>query len=397
MRERLRATPLAAPLVILFLAAAATPASSRPDVGGAEISALRYGELPGWAEDDHAAAFRAFRRTCPAIVGNTPAMRTAAPPPDGLQAACLQALELGEADAPASRRFFETRFEPLQVSVVGGRSLLTGYYEPEFDGALEPSGAFPAPLLARPDDLVTLEPGETVPNLPAGVTAARRTPSGLEPYPDRAAIEDGAIADRTRPLAYVRDAVEVFIIQVQGSARLKLPDGRAVRLAYAGRNGLPYTSVARLLVETLGIKPSEMTADVLTGWLRQHPAEARELLRRNRSYVFFRLAEELDAADGPIGAAGVSVTSGRTLAVDRAVWPFGLPVWLEGELPEPGGGSRPLRRLTVAQDAGSAITGPGRGDLFFGSGDEAGERAGLLRAEIRFVVLWPRPAPPGTP
>ncbi len=136
-----------------------------------------------------------------------------------------------------------------------------------------------------------------------------------------------------------------------------------------------------------------MTADVLTNWLRQNPAEARDLLRQNRSYVFFRIANELQPADGPIGAAGVPVTPARTLAVDRAIWAYGLPVWLEGDLPEPGGSSRSLSRLTVAQDTGGAITGPARGDLFFGSGQEAGLRAGLVRHEVRFVVLWPKPDP----
>lgn len=277
--------------------------------------------------------------------------------------------------------------------VQGGRGFLTGYYEPEFPGSLEPTAEFSAPILARPDDLVVLEPGEVVPGVPAGTTAARRTSAGLTAYPDRGAIEDGAVASHTKPIAFLRDAVDVFIVQVQGSARLKLPDGRAVRLAYAGRNGLPYTSVARILVQRLGITPAEMTADVLTGWLRQKPAEARDLLRQNRSYVFFRIADELDPADGPIGAAGVPVTAGRTLAVDRTLWSFGLPVWLEGELPVAAGGFRPLQRLTVAQDTGSAITGPARADLFYGSGDDAGREAGLLRGDIRFVVLWPKTDP----
>lgn len=389
MTGRLHASPLVAFAALFLGGAGASPAASQPVVAGAEPVRLNFDALQGWANDDHAAAFRTFLKTCPGLVKGTRAIRSASPSPDGLADTCIRALELPQPDRDAARRFFEDRFEPFEVS---GRGFLTGYYEPEIDGSLEPSPAFSAPLLARPDDLVALEPGETVPNLPPGLTAARRTASGLEPYPDRAAIEDGAIADRTRPLAYLRDPVDVFIVQVQGSARLKLPDGRAVRLAYAGRNGLPYTSVARLLVERLGVKPSELTADVLTEWLRQNPAEARDLLRKNRSYVFFRIADELDPAEGPVGAAGVPVTPGRTLATDRGLWSFGLPIWLEGDLPEPGGGERPLRRLTIGQDTGSAITGPARGDLFFGSGPDAGERAGLLRHPARFVVLWPRPA-----
>jgi membrane-bound lytic murein transglycosylase A len=357
------------------------------------MAARSFEDLRGWREDDHPAALRTFAKTCPAVAEGTPAVRSAQPAPDGLAGACLESLSLQGPDRDLARTFFERRFSAFEVLVPGGRGFLTGYYEPEFAGSLERTAEFSAPLLARPDDLVTLEPGEVVPDVPAGATAARRTAAGLTAYPDRAAIEDGAIASHTKPVAYLRDAVDVFIVQVQGSARLKLPDGRALRLAYAGRNGLPYTSVARLLVQRLGIKPAEMTADVLTTWLRQNPAEARELLRQNRSYVFFRIADELDPADGPIGAAGVPVTAGRTLAVDRSLWSFGLPVWLDGDVPDPAGGSRPLRRLSIAQDTGSAITGPARGDLFFGSGDEAGRQAGLVRNDIRFVVLWPKPDP----
>ena len=374
-----------------LLAAVCSPALAQPIVPGAELAIRRFEDLPGWLADDHAAAFRTFAKTCPALAEGTQAIRGAQPAPDGLSAACLDALGLRDPGGEMARTFFERRFIPIEVQVPGGRGFLTGYYEPEFLGALEPKAGFSAPVFARPDDLVTLEPGEVVPGVPAGATAARRTAAGLTAYPDRGAIEDGAIARHTKPIAFLRDAVDVFIVQVQGSARLKLPDGRTVRLAYAGRNGLPYTSVARLLVQQLGVKPADMTADVLTGWLRQNPADGRDLLRQNRSYVFFRIADELDPVDGPIGAAGVPVTAGRTLAVDRSLWSFGLPVWLEGELPDVAGGSRPLQRLTVAQDTGSAITGPARGDLFYGSGDDAGREAGLLRGEIRFVVLWPKP------
>jgi membrane-bound lytic murein transglycosylase A len=309
-----------------------------------------------------------------------------------LARSCLDALAKERPDPGEARRFFERWFTPFEVSGANGRGFLTGYYEPEFPGSLEPSPEFNTPLLARPDDLVSLEGREPQPGLPAGIAAARRTSSGsLEAYPDRAAIEDGGIADRTRPVVYLRDFVDAFIVQVQGSARIRLPDGRAVRVAYAGRNGLPYTSVARLLVQRLGIPPSEMTADALTRWLRENPDEGRALVRQNRSFVFFRIADELDPAEGPIGAAGVPVTSGRTLAVDRTIWSYGLPVWLEGELPRPARGSEPLRRLVIAQDTGTAIVGPARGDLFTGSGETAGLAAGLIREDVRFVVLWPRP------
>ena len=276
-----------------------------------------------------------------------------------------------------------------------GRDLLTAYYEPDFAGSPVPTADFTTPLLALPGDLVVVRPDEAGPDLPPGTTVARRTEAGLVPYPDRAAIETGALGDAARPLVFVRDAVDAFIIQVQGSARIRLPDGGSLRVAYAGRNGQPYSSIARLVVQRLGIPPSQLDADRLTGWLRANPTDARDLMRRNKSYVFFRVAEELGPEDGPVGTVGVPLIAGRSIAIDPAVWSFGLPVWLDGSLPRPDGGRATLQRLTVGQDSGTAITGPTRADLFLGAGEAAGREAGLVREQVRFVVLWPKA--PATP
>lgn len=379
-------------LALLVAALAGGSAASAPDVPGGEARPLAYGALDRWPADDHAAAFRAFRKTCVDVAESTPEIRSAVPPSAALTATCLDALGQPEAlDAASSRAFFERRFEPYEI-VTPSRGLLTGYYEPEILGSRVPTPEFTAPLLARPDDLVSFEIGEAVEGLPTGMYAGRRKPIGVEPYPDRAAIEDGGIDRHTKPIVFLRDQVDAFVVHVQGSARIRLPDGAAIRVAYAGRNGQPYTSVARLVVERLGVPASEMTADTLTGWLRANPEDARPILRANRSFIFFRLADELDPADGPLGAAGIPVTAGRSLAVDNTSWSYGLPIWLEGELPRPAGPREPLRRLVVAQDTGSAIVGPTRGDLFFGSGEAAGRRAGLVREPVRFVVLWPREA-----
>ncbi|MDB5512484.1 MAG: lytic murein transglycosylase [Enterovirga sp.] len=374
--------------------------AASPEVPGASVVPVPYEQLAGWAADDHAAPFRTFRRSCIDIAQGTAAAQSAVPASEPLVGICLDALAEPETLEPAlARRFFERHFQPFEVTVSNGRGFLTGYYEPEFAGSVLPTAEFKIPLLARPDDLVSLEPGDTVPGVPPGLTAARKIPTGFEPYPERAAIEDGAVDGHTASIVYLREPTDAFVIHVQGSARIRLPDGRSVRVAYAGRNGQPYTSVARLVMERLGVRPADMTADVLTDWLKSNPTEARELLRRNRSYIFFRLAEELDPDDGPIGAAGISVSPGRSVAIDRTVWSYGLPIWLEGELPEPGGGRTMLRRLVVAQDTGSAIVGPARADLFVGSGEEAGARAGLIREPVRFVVLWPKQDGPasGTP
>jgi membrane-bound lytic murein transglycosylase A len=297
-----------------------------------------------------------------------------------------------ETSADDARGFFESHFEPFYVAPPSDRGFLTGYFEPEFDGSVTRVPGFGTPLLARPDDLVTVPQGGIPPGLDPELQAAKRTAAGFEPYPDRAAIEDGALGDRAKPIVYLRDDVDAFVIHVQGSARIRLVDGHVVRVAYAGRNGRAYTSIGRILVDTGRIPLAEMSLERLTAWIRANPEEGRRVMRQNRSYIFFRLAEELNAADGPIGGAGVPLTPGRSLAVDRGLWSYGLPFWLEGELPLATGGSEPLRRLMIAQDTGTAIVGPARGDFYFGSGPEAGTRAGLLRHSARFMVLAPKPS-----
>ena len=224
-----------------------------------------------------------------------------------------------------------------------------------------------------------------------GLQAARRTANGYEPYPNRAAIEDGVLGDLAKPIVYLREPGEAFIIHVQGSARIRLDDGSVMRVAYAGRNGRPYTSIGRLLVQRGEMDLETMTLEKLMGWLKDHPEPARALMRQNQSYIFFREASELAPEDGPIGGAGTPLVPGRSLAVDRSLWAYGLPVWLDGHLPLTLDKTEPLRRLMIAQDTGSAIVGPARGDFFFGGGEEAGRRAGLLRHAVRFVVLQPKP------
>jgi membrane-bound lytic murein transglycosylase A len=379
----------------LFLAVSLTPtlelnAEPARIVGGARMERAPFRALAGWNEDDHGAAFTVFRRSCEAIVDDRPALASANSAMPDLRAVCRAALAEVVTDNGAARRFFETYFEPFHITPGTGRGFLTGYFEPEYDGSLLPTDVFATPLLARPDDLVTVPQGEALPGLDPRFRAARRRLGGFEPYPDRGAIEDGALGSRARPILYLRDPVEAFVIHVQGSARIRLDDGRVVRVAYAGRNGHPYTSIGRILVERGHIAPDAMSLEALTAWLRSNPGEAGSIMRQNRSYIFFRLADELDLDEGPIGGAGVPLTPGRSLAVDRTLWSYGLPFWLEGELPVAPALSEPLRRLMIAQDTGTAIVGPARGDYFFGTGREAGTRAGLLRHGARFVVFLPK-------
>lgn len=386
------ARAVGAALLSLLMGAGAMSAPAGPDAPGPAGSTLRplaFSDIPGWAGDDHAAAFAAFLSTCQPILDGRDELRRARPASAGLVAACRAALSRA-ADPAGARIFFETMFAPFEVVPAAGSGFLTGYYEPEVSGSRRRTADHAWPVLARPTDLVTRGPSETLPGLDPALAAGRRTAAGFEEMPDRAAIEQGALGISAQPLLHVRDEVEAFFIHVQGSARVRLTDGSVARLAYAGRNGHAYTSVGRLLVTEFGLTPEDVTLEKLKAWLRAHPDEGRALMRRNRSFIFFRIADELSADDGPIGGAGVPLRPHRALAVDRELWSYGLPFFITADVPEEVDSSRRIARLTIAQDTGSAIVGPARGDLFFGSGEEMGRRAGALRHAMRFIVLLPR-------
>ncbi|MET0605374.1 MAG: MltA domain-containing protein [Beijerinckiaceae bacterium] len=362
-------------------------AQDRPGPGGATLRALSYDAIEDWNADDHAAGFSAFVATCQPIIEEREALRRGTPASPQLVAACRAALtHVGPA-----RAFFEARFSPYEIMPSEGSGFLTGYYEPEVEGSLTPAGEFRWPIRSRPSGLAARGPDEPLAGVDPELAAARRTPSGFEAMPDRAAIESGALDADAPAVAYVRDEVEAFFIHVQGSARIRLGDGRSVRLAYAGRNGLSYTGIGRLLVTERGMAPEDVTLERLKAWLRANPAEGRALMRRNRSFIFFRIADELNVTAGPIGGAGVSLQQHRALAVDRTLWSYGLPFFIAAAVPTEVEPTGRIARLVVAQDTGSAIVGPARGDLFFGAGEEMGRRAGSLRHAARFIVLLPRP------
>lgn len=340
----------------------------------AGLAPMSFADLPGFGHDDHFEAFRAFARSCRALAESVPPLRDGIGPSAALKAAANEALRRGIGESTQAKLFFETRFRPFRV---GGNEadgsaagFLTGYYEPIIEGSLTRTAEFTAPVLCRPDNL-----GE------------------VSPYPDRAAIEAGALEGHAKPLVWLRDRVEVFLAQVQGSARVRLADGRRLRLVYAGRNGHPYTSIGRLLIESGAIAEANMSLAALKAWIRAHgqnPGDAGlELMQRNRSYVFFALDEDGDPTCGPIGGEGVSLTALRSIAVDRTIWSYGLPFWIAADLPWQGPSLSPFRRLMIAQDTGAAITGPARVDIFFGSGDDAGARAGDIRHRAEIAVLLP--------
>jgi membrane-bound lytic murein transglycosylase A len=360
------------------------------------LDPVRFADLAGFAEEDALAAFETFRRSARALVEGVAPTRPGKTASAGLIALAREALSAGIAGAQAARDFFERGFQPYRLRPGGGAAagFLTGYYEPRLKGSLIPSQEFSAPVLARPDDLVAFAPGEAPPSFDPALSGAQRVADGaLCPYPERAAIEAAAAASEGRPILWLSDAVEVYMAQVQGSASVELPDGRLVRLAYDGRNGQPYTSIGRRLIESGEIAEGDMSLARLKSWLRANGLasgeRARDLMQRNRSYVFFKIVTAFDPADGPTGGSGVALTPLRSIAVDRNLWPYGAPFWLDAHLPWLGPEPSPFRRLAIAQDTGSAILGAARADLFFGGGEEAGRRAGDIRHPCDFTVLLP--------
>lgn len=355
----------------------------------ARLTPIAFGDLHGWADDDQAAAFAAFHSGAAVIAEHPPKMRAL-----GVNGAALATILISAAALPAllpvaeARSFFEASFAPFEVKPPSGSGFFTGYYEPEVEGSLAPTTEFTVPLYRASDDLVEIASGEAL-NLDSSFRFARKTTDGYSEYPDRAAIMGGALAGRNLELVYVRDAVEAFFIHVQGAARVRLSNGRIIRVTYAAKSGRPYTPIGRVIADRTGLPRDVVTMQTIRRWLADHPAEAPEVMAQNRSFIFFREAPVSDASLGPIAAAKVPLVAGRSLAVDRLQHAFHSPVWIETSLPS----GDAYRRLMVAHDTGSAIVGPARGDVFFGSGNQAGAVAGAMRASGRFVVLMPRHAP----
>jgi membrane-bound lytic murein transglycosylase A len=351
---------------------------------GISFAPVSFADIEGWQEDDQAAAFQALLRSCGKIKRDSAYVE-----------ACAAAKELaarGEVSREAARSFFEANYTPHRVVGAPKPGLVTGYYEPEIDGARVKSDKFPVAAYGRPDDLVSVKPDEMrARDSAAGVlTAMRKTDDGLVPYYTREEIDEGALAGRDLELVYL-DPVELFFMQVQGSGRVRLPDGSHLRLGYSTKNGHPYTSIGKKLVELSEGKPKSMTMQGIKEWLRADKERGNKMMWENKSYVFFRLLDGKEGEDGPIGAQGVSLTPGRSLAVDPSYHALGLPVFVEA--PEIKGDGTPFRQLMIAQDVGSAIKGVERGDIYWGSGDEAGAIAGKTLAPAQFFVLLPNAAP----
>lgn len=358
------------------------------NVPPARFAALQYAELEGWEADDHEAALACFR-----ISARRMAARPYTTKEIGVDAAALarigEAALAGSFSGSGAKAFFERQFRPFRVEPASGSGFVTGYFEPELEASPVRTPRFSYPLYARPPDLDEIDDVTRPPGMDPSFMFARRTAWGHEEYPDRAAIEAGALAGKGLELVWLESPVDGFFVHIQGSARLLMSGGEVWRVSYAGKSGHPFTPVGAWLVANGHLTREQVTMDSIRQWLLADPVRARELMNRNRSFIFFQRTSQENPDLGPVAAAGVALTPGRSLAIDHRLHTFATPVFVSTLAPLPQQ-SLPFRRLMIAQDTGSAIVGPARGDLFIGSGREAGSVAGAIKHAAGFVILVPR-------
>ena len=350
------------------------------------LEPLSFRQIDGWQDDDLDAALVPFRMSCAAI-SRDDSFFSRPVQYGGTRELWLEVCKAASKAADA-RSFFETHFIPVRVADRSRpEGLFTGYYEPEAEGRRERAKGFSIPIYARPHDLVVFDEDA---KRETGLDYGRVVDGRPRPYFTRREIENGALSGRGLEIVWLRDAADAFFMQIQGSGRIRLEDGAVLRLGFAGKSGHPYTSIGAILAERGLIPRAELSMQAIRRWMAANHSEARDLMWENESFVFFREMETQDATLGPSGAGRVPLTPERSLAVDRSIWMFGTPVWLDTAVPREAGGEARFRKLLIAQDTGSAIKGLARGDVFWGSGPGAAHSAGHMKSPGTMIVLLPK-------
>jgi peptidoglycan lytic transglycosylase A len=354
------------------------------------FKSVDFEDCPGWADDQQLAAFQAFVRSAQRVQEKPYKSGSLGIGFEALAPIFADSREtLVESDQQA-RQFFEKWFRPARIEgTEAADGFVTGFYEPEVVASPVRTDRFTVPFLSRPADLVDVDDSNRPDGFDPYFAFARQTPAGLVEYFDRPAIESGALDGQDLEIAFVESPVDAFFIHVQGAARLKMTDGRLRRITYAAKTGHRFTGIGKILLDSGEIAPEKMSMQSIRAWLADHPERAQALMWNNHSYIFFREVEVEDESLGPIAAAKVPLAGGRSVAVDRLLHTFGTPFYIHVPDLKAFGGDR-FARLMIAQDTGSAIVGPARGDLFAGSGDAAGEIAGGIRNKADFYALVPR-------
>jgi len=389
-------SPLAWSLVVANLIAIAAVAwishSNEPaEIRPFRVTPVSFGALPGWRESDPQIALEAFRRSCAVMAKRPPAEAMGWNGYAGRAGQWLSACNaLSRAASGNARAYFEKWFVPVEID---RPAHFTGYYEPLLSGSPMRSARYRIPVYGRPIDLVTADLGEFRHALAGEHIAGRLDGTKLVPFPARADIDAHGLP--TAPiLLYADDPVSVFFLQIQGSGLVRFPDGKIMRLTYAGKNGRPYTPIGRVLIAQGALDRKAVSLQTIRTWLAAHPAAANAVMESDQSFVFFEMAPLGDSALGSSGTEGVPLTAGASLAVDPQLHPMGMPVYVATTIPDtdPAKPDHAFQRLLIAQDTGGAIKGTARGDIFFGAGASAEAIAGRLNAHGRFFVLLPKPA-----
>lgn len=333
-------------------------ASHKAAADSVELQPLTYRHIVGWRNDNHAQTFKAFVASCEKPKASNHQLKSWFSLSD-ITKICAKAQTQPTLSDTQARTFFEAHFAPYRLTTNTAQSgKLTGYYVPIFNGSLVQTERFSHPVYGRPADLI------------AGT-----------PHKSRAQIEAGALRDKTPIVAWVDDPVMLFFMHVQGSGRLQLPDGHLIELQFNGKNGHPYTAIGNVLVEQEALAKENVSLQSIRQWLYNHPDQAQTIMNHNDSFVFFKLA---DTKHMPKGAQGVPLTPERSLAIDPAIVPYGLPIYISTHV-----NNAPYNRLMISQDTGTAIKGAMRGDIFFGQGEQAELKAGTQNALGEWIVLLP--------
>ena len=395
--------------IVAFPPAIFGPSVAQPEplhLPGAALEPVEWNALRGWSADNHAAALATFLASCRPLLRSSINETKNRPIYPALMAVCRQALAGGRLSDDEARLFLERNFRPLRITRLGDNAgFLTGYYEPIVDGSRFPTGIFKVPIYRRPPDLVP-PLHSTGPGFPNRGQSLRRTDNGtLVAYYDRGEILDGALDGKHLEICWIKNQSDALTIQIQGSARVRLEDGAMLRINYDGHNGYPFVPLSRILINHNVIPREEMSLERIREWARANPHTAEEFLRQNRSFVFFRIVglsddrqaagQEKSGERQAIGAEGISLTPGRSIAVDNALHVYGTPFFIDADLPlTDEKRSSHFDRLMIAQDTGSAIVGPARADIFWGVGDRAGQLANHVHHSGNFAMLVPRELDP---
>lgn len=346
---------LSAALLLMLTACASAPTPQpaltlpQSEIPASPLTPVQFSDLPGWESENFAEAIPVFAKSCSKISDSDVNAKKIFGDAASWRAACARLPQ--RADNAAARQFFERNFRPYRIGNAPG--LFTGYYEASLRCAMRADKKYRYPLYRMPDD-----------------AALQLT---------RAEIDAGALRGKKLELLWCDDPVAVYSLHVQGSGRVTLPDGQTRRIGFAGKNAHPYTSIGKVFGERGLVPKDRIEMATIEDWLRRNPKDAAEILQNNRSYIFFRDIK----GDGPVGAMGLALTPGRSLAVDREIFPLGVPLWLDISGPR-------LQRLTFAQDTGSAIKGLVRGDYFWGAGENAKREAGAMRGRGTYYALLPQ-------